>query len=170
MVRTAGGTVVIIIPWTGQRKRRGFNPSRQRFGYSVRSRIEGEENCFLPRRNTEGNGEHQRRIGFSVRSRSGSGRTFFAPVGVRTDDVKKPWCEGTQIRSERLLGESGPLGTWDMQSPERPVCPSPRCAGGVLAMPGQTVNRAIVFQSLRRARTRGVPTGCPGPPTCPPNS
>ena len=65
----------------------------------------------MPRRNTEGHGEHQRRIGFSVRSRSGSGRTFFAPVGVRTDDVKKPWCEGAQSRSERLLGESGPLGT-----------------------------------------------------------
>lgn len=33
-----------------------------------------------------------------------------ASVGVRTDDVKKPWCEGAQIRSERLFGESG-LGT-----------------------------------------------------------
>ena len=26
------------------------------------------ENCFFPRRNTEGHGEHQRRIGFSLRS------------------------------------------------------------------------------------------------------
>ena len=34
-----------------------------------------------------------------------------ASGGVRTDDVKKPWCEGAQSRSERLFGESGPWGT-----------------------------------------------------------
>ena len=157
----------VEMQWRGLHS--GFSTTRRvtakrRTPFCPRSTRRGAENCFFPRRNTENC--------FFVRevarrgAENGKGGLDFLCAAVRGAAAlcsRQPLfgqatsrSPGVKALRAALSAYFGRLGFRDVQSPERPVYPPPRCAGGVLSMLGQTVNRAIVFQSLRRVPAAAV--------------